>query len=405
MRRVFRRNGTEKRPTSNVQRSTFNNDPSLDVECWALNVERSLQPPESILRRLLFVPAPIRHFVFRLLSFVFTLCALALPAVRADDTLSPQALSAIDRGLEFLAGKQQPNGMYPCNLSRSTAITSLATMAFLARGHVPGQGPYGATVNRSIDFLLASQRESGLLSLNSGGTPMYDHGISTMMLCEAYGMVDPPRRNKIDAAVAKAVKLIIDAQRVPKDANDQGGWRYRTDSTDSDISVSGWQLMALRGAANIGAAVPRQCIADGVAYIRRRATITGGFSYCSAGGARDSNAARTGTGILSLELLGEHESREALAGGDYLLRAAPGRREQHYYYALYYCTQAAHQLGGKYWTGIYQPWCTAALGRQRPDGSWPAGDGPELQGGDTYATAMSILALAVPLGYLPIYQR
>src|SRR5207237_4785128 len=133
--------------------------------------------------------------------------------------------------------------------------------------------------------------------------------------CEAYGMVDDARRPKLQAAIAKAAKVILDAQKIPKGAH-EGGWRYTMTAADADISVTGWQLMALRGAANCGASVPKESLAKGVAYVRRLAANGGGFGYQNGGGA---NRARTGTGILSLELLGprteqQPHTREALAG-------------------------------------------------------------------------------------------
>ena len=333
-----------------------------------------------------------------------------------DESIPPQVQSSVDRGLDWLAHTQDARtGSWPVNLDRPTpsvAVTSLAVMAFMARGHVPGQGPYGDNVNRGIDFILTQQQDNGLLSSANIRQAMYDHGIASIMLCEAYGMVDEPRQQRIKIVVAKAVRLILNAQTLPKTPRDIGGWRYTPTSEDSDISVTGWQLMALRGAANIGAPVPRKAIDLGIAYIKRRAVDGGGFSYILNG---DPNAARTGTGILSLELLGQHHTKEALAGGDYLLRNAlagahphsPGQTftGEHYYYTVYYCTQAANQLGGKYWDDIHTAIRTSLLQRQQQNGSWSAANTNEQQGGDSYATSMSILALTVPYRYLPIYQR
>jgi hypothetical protein len=350
----------------------------------------------------------LRLVIGNLRALVVTLCVviMAFPsAVPAEVSVSPQAVSAVDRGLEYLAKCQLSNGGFSggAPIGQSVAISSLAIMSFLSRGHVSGQGPYGDLINRGVDFVLSCQQPSGLISIPSNSYSMYDHGISTMMLCEVDGMVDPARHAKLDRAIAKAVKLIIDAQRVPKDQESQGGWRYQPTDDTSDISVSGWQLMALRGAANAGAAVPEQTIKDGISFIRRRATPSGGFSY---GGMVEAvNTARTGTGILSLELLGKHASAEALAGGDFLLQVVHEPRVPQPYYAIYYCTQAANQLGGKYWDGIYIPLRDATLAAQRPDGSWPTGIGSEDQAGDIYATSLSILALTVPFRYLPLYQK
>src|SRR5690348_8961245 len=162
--------------------------------------------------------------------------------------------------------------------------------------------------------------------------------------------------------------------------------------------------MALRGAANCGAAVPKEAIAKGVAYVRRLAVKDGGgFGYQIGGGP---NRARTGTGILSLELLGERSgggvdsqshSREALAGGEYLLKnPLTNPNDEFYFYSVYYASQAANQLGGKYWDGIYPKLRDTLLARQRPDGSWPDGPGGEQAAGPAYSTAMATLALCVP---------
>lgn len=322
--------------------------------------------------------------------------------------MPPRVRAAVDRSIAWLAKAQNEDGTFGRGNARnvaetSTAVTSLALLAFMASGEIPGQGPYGETINRGIVCVLAQQNSSGLISAGHiGNYRMYDHGIATIMLCEAYGVADEKLRPKIRDAISNSVKVILDAQQMQKSLENQGGWRYMPNSRDSDISVSGWQLMALRGAANIGMAVPKSAIEDGVAYIRRRAVPNGGFSYTN----RDNpNQARTGTGILSLELLGQHLSPESVAGGEYLMRNPLQFRNEAFYYAAYYVSQAANQLGGKYWTTIYYPLRDNLLERQRQDGSWAQGNGLDAGGGETYATAMATLALCVPFRVLPLYQR
>ena len=327
------------------------------------------------------------------------------PALAAEEPVAPKTEAAIDRALKHLAKKQDKYGTWQTNMGPSSAVTSLAVMAFLARGHSPGQGPYGDKINLAIDYVVSHQMPNGLLSAGNG--TMYDHGVSTVMLCEAFGMVDDTRTAKLEAAIARAAKVILDAQKIPKGPH-EGGWRYQINSADADISVTGWQLMALRGAANCGASVPKEALEKGVAYIRSLAVKEGGFGYQNGGGP---NRARTGTGILSLEMLGRRTEKqphlpEALAGGDYLLKnplTNPG--DEFYYYSVYYGSQAANQLGGKYWDGVYPKIRETLLSRQRPDGSWPDGPGGEQAAGSTYSTSMAVLALCVPYRYLPLYQK
>ncbi len=267
------------------------------------------------------------------------------------ELIPPQVQSSVEHGLEWLAGHQDPaTGAWPTNAGgggAASAVTSLSAMAFMARGHVPGQGVYGENINRAVDYVLSIQRTDGILSAADVGETMYDHGISTVMLCEAYGMLDDRRQQLAAKAIARAVRVILVAQAVRKDSDMQGGWRYQPSATDSDISVSGWQLMALRGAANVGAAVPPRAIEMGIEYIKRRAITggrdRGGFSYASAG---DASAARTGTGILALELLGQHQTREALAGGDFLRRnPINANNTAFYFYTVYYCARRRGNWG------------------------------------------------------------
>lgn len=354
------------------------------------------------------------------------MCVAPLPGVHgptgvvraAQDEPVPAAVrDAVDKALEWLAKNQQPDGTFPQGGSAgTTAVPSLCVLAFLARGHVPGQGRYGEMLYRSIDYVLESQRQdpelAGLLSRDPfGNHVMYEHGISTVMLAEVYGMVDDARRVKIAKALAKSVERIIAAQHAPK-SNPvfEGGWRYQVNSPDSDISVTGWQMMALRGAANCGAAVPKKVLQSAREYIVRSAFQDGGFGYQPG---QAPNQARTGTGILLLELFrgldpdlppGEHP-KKALDGGDYLLKNKPDNANaDFYYYEIYYCSQAVNQLGGKYWDGIYPGLRDTLLAQQQPNGEFGGSNGQERDAGPAYRSAMACLALCVPYRYLPIYQ-
>src|SRR3954463_908796 len=106
---------------------------------------------------------------------------------------------SVDRGLVWLASQQRDDGSFPSIESGQPAITSLAVMAFLARGHCPGTQPYGIVLDRAIDFVVAQQQSGGLLyggstamavtDWNQGShTANYNHAISCLMLGEVFGM-------------------------------------------------------------------------------------------------------------------------------------------------------------------------------------------------------------------------
>jgi hypothetical protein len=326
--------------------------------------------------------------------------ALAAPPTERDREVD----ESVARALEFLSTKQDASGAWEVDtFGESTAITSLAVMAYMAAGHVPGEGPYGDKLARGIDWVIAQQKPNGLIVSDSTHGPFYSHGISTLMLAEAAGMVDARRAKPVREALEKAVRLILEAQSVTKIDGHDGGWRYQATSLDSDLSVSGWQVLALRAAKNIGCDVPAESIERAVDYIKR-CSVGGnrGFAYQPGG---SPTATRTGTGILALEICGDHQSAEAL-GGVEALREQPLRFDDTYFfYGAYYCSVGLFQIGGDDWERGKRQIYELLLEHQREDGSWVAEHGSEKSAGKIYCTSMAILALAVEYRYLPIYQR
>ncbi len=318
----------------------------------------------------------------------------------------------VARGLEYLSISQAADGSWLAGRQgRDPGITALATMAFLSAGHVPGEGKYSTVVEKGIQNVLASQQKSGLFGIGGGQRnpfEMYTHGICTLMLAECVGMMPDDRKAvELREAVERGIKVILQGQR--KQGNDRGGWRYNVTGTDSDLSVTGWQLMALRAARNIGCDIPSEVIEDALEYIKRcQDAISGGYRY------QPNNAvtiACTGTAILSLELSGKdyHRSREAIHAGNFLMRREnvlnPNR--VHFFYGVYYTTQAMFQLGENYWDS-HRANIHYLLLKQAPqknNGSWVGTAPDDALFGPNYSTSMAVLALTVEFRYLPIYQR
>ncbi|HEV2471338.1 MAG TPA: hypothetical protein VGS41_01655, partial [Chthonomonadales bacterium] len=79
---------------------------------------------------------------------------------------------------------------------------------------------------------------------------------------------------------------------------------------------------------------------------------------------------------------------------------------EHFYYTLYYVTQAMYQVGGADWQRWYPSIRDRLVREQDPDGSWSEyGNEAPSEAGIEYATAMAVLVLQVPAGLLPIYQK
>ncbi len=307
---------------------------------------------------------------------------------------------AVDRGLKHLAEAQNPDGTYDDDYGRSTGVVSLVGMAYLSAGHTPGYGQYGKSLERCIDYVLASQRSNGMLDQgDSGHGMMYAHNIATLFLSEVSGMVDHQRQDRIERVLARATKLLLAAQAVPKTEGHAGGWRYKPESKDSDLSCSGWALMALRSAKLNGAAIPDRAIDKAVRYIfKNHNKESGSFGYTNYWKNAQS---LTGCGLLCLELCGYHGTDSTYRSGDFILQHRNDIVDKaHEYYANYYNAQGMFQLGGKYWQQ-YADWMYSEyLPKQQINGSWTNG-----RIGTTYGTSMMVLSFTVPYRQLPIYQR
>lgn len=340
--------------------------------------------------------------------FLFIFFTIASQTSQAQETTSqsvfqkhqPAIEAAVEKALRYLATNQSADGTYTDSYGRSVGIVSLVGMSYLSAGYTPGFGDYSENIDRCLDYVLESQRSNGLLDKgDSGHGLMYAHNIATLFLSEVSGMVDPEMQERIDPVLAKATKLILEAQAVVKNESHEGGWRYKPDSRDSDLSCSGWALMALRSAKLNGAQVPDAAIEKAVAYVlRNHDRKEGRFGYTDPWGHSET---LTGCGLLCLALCGRHNEESLPRSGDYIYKV----RQQiinnaHEYYANYYNAQGMFQLGGKHWAQ-YADWMYQEyLPKQQSNGSWSNG-----RNGGTYGTSMMVLSFTVPYRQLPIYQR
>ena len=343
--------------------------------------------------------------------------------------------TAVDRALAWMATQQQPDGSFPSLETGQPGVTSLCIMAFISHGHAPGDGQYGARLRRATDFVLSCQKENGLVAKMAvdgpnisrsadghlGTTTVYDHAISSLLLSELYGMSEPRDARRMEGAIKKALAASLEMQRWPKDKEaDKGGWRYLDDrdESDSDLSLTGWNLMFLRSARNAGFDVPKQSIDDAVAYIRRcYSKKYGTFEYWI--GRKEDGRTRgmAGAGILALAHAGYHNSPEAQSTGAWILKQKfepynetiqlPDTRVvDRYHYSLFNCCQGMYQLGGKFWQEFFPKVVPVLLANQQADGSWPA-DRYRIDAkfGNSYTTALVVITLGAPNQLLPIFQR
>ena len=342
--------------------------------------------------------------------------------------------ASIERGLAWLETQQRADGSFASTDYGQPAVTSFCVLAFLAQGENPTSGSYQQPLTEAISFIMSQQKPNGLISTIApietpiprnvdfqtlGLASVYNHAISALALTEAYGQCSPEQSEKLTPVIGKAIKATLEMQRWKKSENDQGGWRYLTarPSGDSDLSLTGWQLMFLRSAKNAGFDVPDESIETAIKYVKRcflHRKDRNVFGYIVGNNSRVTRA-MAGAGLLALAHAGDHGSEEAIASSEAILKNNftqynKGRlfrnssEPDRYHYGLFLCTQAMYQSGDKYWKKFFPPLVDVLLANQQQDGEWP----PERTNpsiGSCYSTSLCILALSVPNQMLPIFQR
>ncbi len=322
-------------------------------------------------------------------------------SLRPSPPISPTLDPSISRALDFLASHQNPDGSFASDGPR-IALTALATTSFLSAGHTPGSGKYGLVLQKSLDYLLAALPDNAYIG-DRDNSRMYGQGILALTFAEAAGVEDDPgRREKLNAALTKMTRVILTAQSIQKDPNSAGGWRYAPSSGDSDLSLTAWNILALRAARDTGIAIPQDAIDRAAAYVLRcHHPQSGGFAYQPGGQA---SPAMTAVASLTLHLLGKSDQPELAAATRFLLDNPVTLQTRFPCYTLYSTTQAAHQIGEPAWAKIWTNNSTLLFSQQQPDGGYPqspAGEEP----GRIYSTSLAVLTLTVPYQLLPAYQR
>lgn len=339
------------------------------------------------------------------------LLAIGFPssAVRAQSPsslpplITPETQKAIDRGLEFLSRTQSREGSWRSQGDMGyypVAMTALATLALTANGNTMTEGKYAPQVSRAVNLLLRCSDSDGLISrIEEESRSMYGHGFSLLVLGELHGMeADAEKRRQIHAALLKAVALTARSQ------SELGGWLYTPDSRSDEGSVTITQLQGLRAARNAGVAVPKRTIDQALGYLEKSSLPDGGITYRAdrQGGPRPPitaaavacwyNAGQYDNplAVRSLKFVKEHIGRGGRSSGT----------TGHYYYAHFYMAQVMWLSGDENWNWYFPSMRDWLLAAQNSDGSWE-GDGV----GKVYGTAIALVILQMPYGYLPILQR
>jgi hypothetical protein len=160
------------------------------------------------------------------------------------------------------------------------------------------------------------------------------------------------------------------------------------------------QVQALRACANIGITIPPKVMQNGVLYIHKSQNSDGGVRYTAQSGGQ-SSPALSAAGAELLLMAGQYDAKETKRVVDYVKKNLNpnATRGYHDFYTNFYGAQAMAQIGGADWERYFDQIRKRLLSSQGTSGQW-TGDV-----GETYCTAIGVMILSLPYGYLPIFQK
>jgi hypothetical protein len=317
--------------------------------------------------------------------------------------MKPKSELAILRGLEWL--RQVQNGDGSWGESNKGAMTGLALLCFLGHGETNTSPQYGVTVAKAVQWILdEGTKHQGHLNMENSITQAgcYEHGICTYALGEYYTMTK-------DERVIELFKMAI--SKIVQGQGPGGGWMYHFDKTANDLSVSGWQIQALKAAHLSQLNLPGvdASLDKAAEYLDRTRGPKGGYGYRGP----EDRYSLSGVGVLC-RLFWKGDRGDVSKGMDFILDETDKNKPIKYkgehadLYAWYYHTQAALMFGGAAWQKWNRWFQDEICDSQNPDGSWPAPGGKahgpanaESMTGKVYRTTLCILMLEVYYRYMP----
>jgi hypothetical protein len=344
---------------------------------------------DAMAPRVPVAPAPLEEFSQR----DPTLRDSILAATGGSDATE----RAVRAALEWLSRNQHADGHWSSRdhggeVDADGAMTGLALLAFLGAGHTHrDEGPYRATVDRAIAWLLARQAPDGDLR---GGSPrsdtMYGQTIATVALCEAYAMTR-------DASLAGPVRQALAFVIAKADAAQRGETKVQ------DTAVIGWLVMTVESARRAGFDPPMQIVDGARRWLDQISAPPSGGRYAYRRGERPSPA-MTAEAMFVQQLLGRSAAEARMvASAEFVAESLPRWSSDAPTHHWYYATLALFQHQGEPWERWNAALTEALLEHQRTDGelagSWDPQDRWSRAGGRVYQTAVCALSLEVYYRY------
>lgn len=332
---------------------------ALDDALWALNVSQVRESPPG--------SGSIGHWEYSPEVGVTALAALAFEVNGFDAGVGEASpyRDTVDRALRYV-------------LSRSTTAPIPAS----APARDPDSNGNGFGIALQYDAQVMYELPMVVMALVASGEPSrladsgpagvngrrYDDIVRDMIDYIAFAQVDAPSDDQF--------KDLSDGQ-LAQLSNFRGGWRYRANPLDADMSVTQWPVLAMMAAEEWGIEAPDWVRTElGDHFLTAVQDDATGQFYYEPGGA--TGVGMTAAGLLALRFTG------VPASDDRVQRAVAyigqnwetGNTERFYYmYALMKAARLldppVREFGGRDWFAEYAADLT---GSQNEDGTWPVRD-------------------------------
>lgn len=342
--------------------------------------------------------------------------------------------AAVNKALEYLAKRQNPDGSWGGKDSRKTgdniALTALALLAFLSHGEGFESASYGKNVVKGAECL---SKFAAIPNIELAGKG-FGHAILTYALAEAYAATGSlslknalePRLKSIVGRQNKFGSFNVNYDNTPQDVPidaDPAKTETVLGEPACDLPLLAWHVQAMTSAKTANVTVNGMDRALELAtesLVKIHQADSGGFTQGINMKRFPANDRMTPVGLLCLQFLNAGASNVARRAeavmnekhGKAVLPKWQGGAE-HPLYRWYYQTQAIFKSSkgvGKEWSGWNENMKTEFTKNQAADGSWlpPKGDSnfklKDKVDLELYATSLSALTLQVYYRYLPSYS-
>jgi hypothetical protein len=294
-----------------------------------------------------------------------------------------------------LCRTQEPDGSWSTekwggNEQFGVALTALSLLALIDGTSGVTAPERLAAIRRAVGCLVKQQNAIGEFGPRFGSSP-YNQGMATLALLKAYQRVnDSALRGPLDRAIG-----VICSRQTP-----QGGWGYQAGAAPvPNLSITLWQVQALRLAAKLGWDDVQSNLDRGLAWIASVADDEGAFGYTQAGDFPQGSETLTAMGALSLLDRGDERfmtPAQMNAIRARLMRMAADEQVTDYYRG-YFLSEALKRVGGdaasRHLDALRWELAQSQVLRGPLSGTWEESDPWSGTGGRIYRTAMATLSL------------